>query len=815
MFNFSYLLSFFLLLFLPSLNAVAITAVPSVCIVTKTIQTNQWTQIGIPCEAPADQNTIAAIFSDDIPGTYDTDWVLYSFNPTTNAYEKPAFTDTVEAGKGYWIISANQSATLDMPFGSQPVNIQSSTQCLFAAGCFETVLVANPGAAQYQMLASPFDNSVLGESFRLNSGLETGLTLEESETEDIFAHQLWNYNQTTNEYDEIQNQIISPWTGFWVATLPTASNSPAAKLLFPSSQTQVNLHVTATTGANLTDVNVTVLKNGIEQSMATITENGGEISFPLEPEVEYILSFSKQGFANQVQRIKTPTAGQKVNLDVLLIPRGTAQAVANQPNVTLSGTDGATVSLSNPEFVDSQGNAVNVSQGIDLTITSIDVSTPAGVAAFPGDFAGTPEGQSNITPIASYGTVEYQFIRTSDGEELQLQPNQQAEIQIPIYVTKHQDGTDIATGDTIPLWSLNETTGLWTQEGSVTVVASANSPTGFALQAMVSHFTWWNCDVTMNPAQAIVTVTAPEAGTALIKARTNTDIGGWRPNTVDTVIEVGISTGQLPIPSNGEVCFWAEINFTSGNAATTPEICVTAAPNSTININLKIQGGDLNLTATPQQNVVAYKDLPAVQTKIQPTTAETTINYNLLSGELPPGMTLTSISNTTAMISGIPTEAGTYAAVIQGIDDESNFSTISITYIVNSGQAPLLVGGRFYPSGIFTQNHGEETIRFEDTSFCNEGGNNIITALANIGGTATQWSITNVQASHYWGFASDAFVPIEPQVEIDSQSGNLDISWGAHPSDFYGAKLTFTVIASNSFGVSEIYADMECSESPY
>ncbi len=250
MFSIRYLLPFFLLLFLPFSNAVAVTAAPSVCVVTKTIQTNQWTQIGIPCEAPAGQNTVAAIFSDDITGIYDTDWILFSFNPTTNAYEKPALTDIVEVGKGYWVLSANQSATLDMPVGSQQVSTQSSTQCLFAAGCFEVSLVANPGAVQFQMLSSPFDNSVLGETLRLNSGLVTGLTLEESETDDIFANQLWSYNGTA--YDEILNQIISPWTGFWVATLPTASNSPSAKLLIPSSNyelvfTNNPLHVTAGT----------------------------------------------------------------------------------------------------------------------------------------------------------------------------------------------------------------------------------------------------------------------------------------------------------------------------------------------------------------------------------------------------------------------------------------------------------------------------------------------------------------------------------------------------------------------------------------
>ncbi len=228
------------------------------CDVTKTIQVNKWAQIGIPCEAPAGQNTIADIFGDDISGIYDTDWVLFSYNPATNAYEKPALTDTVEVGKGYWVISADQQpATLVMPQGSLPVSVQNSTQCLVALGCYETTIVANPGEVQYQMLSSPFDVPVFGENLRINNSLDTeGLTLEESEIDDdIFARYLWSYNHTTNVYDEIQNEIISPWTGFWVAALPTASNTPAPKLLFPLYITKAQLKAIIQNGDDVTQVN--------------------------------------------------------------------------------------------------------------------------------------------------------------------------------------------------------------------------------------------------------------------------------------------------------------------------------------------------------------------------------------------------------------------------------------------------------------------------------------------------------------------------------------------------------------------------------
>ncbi len=470
----------------------------------------------------------------------------------------------------------------------------------------------------------------------------------------------------------------------------------------------INTRLVSTSSENLSGVTVTAIQPGgqpLDIGLVT-TDRSGTATLDLPPEAELTLVFKATGYANQVIPVKTPVSGTTIDLDVTLIPRGALQTVDNFPHISLTGSDGAKVSLT-PNFIDSQGNQVNVSSGVSLTITPVDVSTPVGVAAFPGDFAGIAQGQANPTPIISYGTVEYQFTRNSDGAVLQLANGQTADIQIPIYVTTHQDGTAIAVGDTIPLWSLDEKTGIWMQEGSGTVVASTASPTGLALSATVSHFTWWNCDVSMNSARATVTVNAPEAGTAIIKARTAANIG-WRPNSVDTVINVGSSTSPLPIPSNGEVCFWAEITFTSGSAATTPESCITAAPNANVNVNLVIQGGTLSLTATPDTNVSTFINVAPLQIKIQPSTAETDVIYVVDSGTLPAGVNLSSINATTAVISGTPSQAGVFNFVVKGTDLDGNTSTISFSYTVIDAIAPPKLPSfrnfslAFFPPGINT-----------------------------------------------------------------------------------------------------------------
>ncbi len=55
------------------------------------------------------------------------------------------------------------------------------------------------------------------------------------------------------------------------------------------------------------------------------------------------------------------------------------------------------------------------------------------------------EGDTDATPIISYGTTEITFTRSSDGKEVQLRSGQIAEIKLPIYSTKNMDGSLIAS----------------------------------------------------------------------------------------------------------------------------------------------------------------------------------------------------------------------------------------------------------------------------------------------------------------------------------------------------------------------------------
>jgi hypothetical protein len=210
------------------------------CKVTISLSSDQWQLIGIPCEAPADANTVEDIFADDISGQYGTDWVIFSYSPHSNSYEELKLQDVPQVGKGYWIITLSASVQLDLPLGSYPANLTESTQCTSTA-CFESVIVSN-NSKQWQLLANPFQYSFSWSAMRGKvatndspCGDSEGCTLAEMQTADFIENQGWHYDGTN--YVPLKSTEISPWTGMWVVALDTANSDHAPMLLFPSIET--------------------------------------------------------------------------------------------------------------------------------------------------------------------------------------------------------------------------------------------------------------------------------------------------------------------------------------------------------------------------------------------------------------------------------------------------------------------------------------------------------------------------------------------------------------------------------------------------
>jgi PKD repeat protein len=234
----------------------------------------------------------------------------------------------------------------------------------------------------------------------------------------------------------------------------------------------------------LAGVSVVVL--GTQES--AVTGNDGRANVAIATGAALTLRFSKAGYADQFKRVQMPAGAAGTQVPVRMLAREAALTLADaSAGGTLAGKHGATLVLPPNALVDGAGNAV--SGTLQVVVTPVDVA--AEVRNFPGQFQGLrASGARGL--IESYGTVE--FVPTQNGAPLQVAPGRTVTIEIPIYTALHRGGSAVAAGQQVPLWSLDERSAAWVQEGVGTVVASNASPSGFALRAEVSHLSWWNCD---------------------------------------------------------------------------------------------------------------------------------------------------------------------------------------------------------------------------------------------------------------------------------------------------------------------------------
>lgn len=244
-----------------------------------------------------------------------------------------------------------------------------------------------------------------------------------------------------------------------------------------------------------------------EQVLGQTNNEGGAEANGLPIDTEFSIAFEKAGYTDQVLHFEALSKDVDYpNQRVVMLERAAPIEFEADEAADLLADAGARLTVGADAFVDANGDPVTGM--IEARITPVDVSDSSTVAeAFPGSFIGRTD-EDEEENIVTYGTTEFVFT-DENGNALQLAEGKTADIELPIFLANHPDGSLIEAGDRIPLWHLNEDTGIWEQEGEGTVVVSASSPTGFALQASVSHFSWWNVDVVPDTGRIEITLIMP------------------------------------------------------------------------------------------------------------------------------------------------------------------------------------------------------------------------------------------------------------------------------------------------------------------
>lgn len=246
-----------------------------------------------------------------------------------------------------------------------------------------------------------------------------------------------------------------------------------------------------------------------------------------------VLKFEKQGFMTVVRSVPVQ---ENMRLDVTMKECEVTAAFPSSAVKTLTLSTGnysekMIVDLPGDCYVTENGTAYSGSVTAEAVYLDPDDATFA--SQMPGDLSAVREDQS-AAQLISYGMVAVD-LKGAGGEKLNLAPGQKATLSFPI-----PDRFKENPPATIPLWSFNEETGLWEEEGVATL-------TGSFYIGQVEHFSWHNLD---SPAlRATVKLTVKDSnGKPLVGVPV--DIGGQRQYFTD-------QNGKLKcdIPSECDVYF--------------------------------------------------------------------------------------------------------------------------------------------------------------------------------------------------------------------------------------------------------------------
>ena len=174
---------------------------------------------------------------------------------------------------------------------------------------------------------------------------------------------------------------------------------------------------------------------------------------------------------------------------------GTNQVIIKLIKRTLAGTidaaTGGTVTLANGSKIELPASGVVVASNngaytgtvnvyaayIDPTANDIDQTVP-------GSFMANDKNGTRVI-LSSYGMIAVE-LESSSAQKLQIKSGSKATLTTAI-----PSPVQTSSPSTIALWSVDEQSGIWKEEGTAT-------KQGNVYVGEVSHFSFWNCDVSVN-----------------------------------------------------------------------------------------------------------------------------------------------------------------------------------------------------------------------------------------------------------------------------------------------------------------------------
>lgn len=310
-----------------------------------------------------------------------------------------------------------------------------------------------------------------------------------------------------------------------------------------------------------------------------------------------VVTVIKPGYFNGIKTF-IAAQGKSGFFRIKLLPK------TNQGN--FDAATGGTVTLANGLAVSFPANAVKLASGgayggqVNVAAQWLNPASADLNRTMPGDLRGL-DSLGFIKTLTTYGMAAVELTGAS-GELLQVADGKKAMLTFPIPASI--SGTAPAN---IPLWSFNETLGLWKQEGNA--VKSGSNYVG-----QVSHFSFWNCDVPNNYVQFNCTVKNDD-GSAVPGAAVKISVVGDPQRAGWGYTDSSGYTGGA-VPNNSQLLLEVFSNYSCGTPVYSQAFTTT---NQDVSLGIitipaanvaTVSGNVINCTAAPVTNgyVIMLKD---------------------------------------------------------------------------------------------------------------------------------------------------------------------------------------------------------------
>ena len=240
-----------------------------------------------------------------------------------------------------------------------------------------------------------------------------------------------------------------------------------------------------------------------------------------------VITVEKTGFFKGY-RVFSASANNTNFVKLKLIPKtliGNIDAAAGG-NVTLA--DNSRITLPASGVVVKSTNQ-SYSGSVKVYAAVIDPTSADIAQIVPGSFQGTDANNYRVT-LQSFGMLAVE-LEGNSGEQLQIASGKTAKLRFTIPASLRSTAPAA-----IPLWSVNETTGLWKQEGNAT-------KGGDYYEGDVSHFSFWNCDVSSQTVFLEMTIKTAEGPLSHVLVKLTRPNGSSSYGYTDSSGHVG---GQVP-----------------------------------------------------------------------------------------------------------------------------------------------------------------------------------------------------------------------------------------------------------------------------